>query len=278
MQLTMLVSHSSDELPYRRVWLESREFEDDLKAYAANGLDDELRAASNAAFAMAYYKQPVRKGWASLILSFWLPTVLHITGTCTSDVFIKSVQQRDVAPLILLVLGMYQREDNHKPGVGVKFLHGLGSLVVTGLNAALAAYILGTARGKPDLRAAISSIVMAIVSLYASAGSFLLLLKGVAGNLAEATWADYFDLNILLKNSGNVLLLLPPPAPPPPPPPPPPPFLPPPAPPAIAPPVSYSSSASSVSGSGATFRRSNRQRKQTEFYGRSSPGPAAKMT
>ncbi|EER37601.1 predicted protein [Histoplasma capsulatum H143] len=199
----MLVSHSSDELPYRRVWLESREFEDDLKAYAANGLDDELRAASNAAFAMAYYKQPVRKGWASLILSFWLPTVLHITGTCTSDVFIKSVQQRDVAPLILLVLGMvmtsfslwYQREDNHKPGVGVKFLHGLGSLVVTGLNAALAAYILGTARGKPDLRAAISSIVMAIVSLYASAGSFLLLLKGVAGNLAEATWADYFDLS-----------------------------------------------------------------------------------
>ncbi|EEH06088.1 predicted protein [Histoplasma capsulatum G186AR] len=176
----MAESQIGDELPYRRVWLDSREFEDDLKAYAANGLDDELRARSNVAFAEEYYKQPVRKGWASLILSFWLPTVLHITGTCTSDVFIKSVQQRDVAPLILLVLGMvmtsfslwYQREDNHKPGVGVKFLHGLGSLVVTGLNAALAAYILGTARGKPDLRAAISSIVMAILPAAPERGSW----------------------------------------------------------------------------------------------------------
>ncbi|QSS59375.1 hypothetical protein I7I51_08810 [Histoplasma capsulatum] len=182
----MSESQIADELPHRRVWLKSKDFKDDLEAYAANGLDDEPRARRNATFAEEYYKQPVRKGWASLILSFWLPRVLHITGTCTSDVFIKSVQQRDVALLILLALDMvmtsfslwYQREDSHKPGVGVKFLHGLGSLVVTGLNAALVAYILGTSRWKPDLRAAISSIVMAIVSLYASAGSFLLLLNG----------------------------------------------------------------------------------------------------
>ncbi|KKZ68693.1 hypothetical protein EMCG_05728 [[Emmonsia] crescens] len=317
-------SQDGNEPPHRAVWLNSTEFKQDMKMCTKGRLDHRLRHSSNIRYAEEYYKQPVRKEWARLGLLFWLPVVLHVIGACTSDIFLKGVQQRDVAGLTFILLGMlvtyfslwYQWEDRYRPCLRAKIFHSIGSLVAAGLNAVLAAYNLGTAKGKlgSDPRVAVSVMAMAIVGLFAPAGSLRLLLKGVAGNLDKTTWADYLDLVWGNNLGGSIaweslpdgerawaqskreeylvricrelrgIAYTPTPAFPHPIPSP----LPPPSPlalpsplapaPVPAPPVSGSSSASSKSSGGVAPRRSSRRRKQTEFYGRSSPGPVAKMT
>ncbi|KLJ06297.1 hypothetical protein EMPG_10281 [Blastomyces silverae] len=199
----MSEAQDCNELHHRRVWLDSTEFKEDMEACERGGLNDELRKESNIHYAMEYYRQPVQKGWISFGLLFLLPVVLHIIGACTSDTFLKSVQQGDIAALAFIVLGAfftyfslwYQREDRHRPCLRVKIIHTASSLVGAGLNVALAAYLRADKEKlDSDPPATISVLAMALASPFVHVGSLQLLLKGVSGNLDKTEWADLLRL------------------------------------------------------------------------------------
>ncbi|OAX84555.1 hypothetical protein ACJ72_01074 [Emergomyces africanus] len=195
-------SYPSNEPLHRRVWLDSEAFKDDLDACIINrGVQNRQRNRSNALYAIEYYKQPVKKGSSSVVLLFLLPTVLHFIGTCTSDIFLKCVQQPDSATSIFIAFNMiftyislgYQWEDRRRPCLRVQIIHNVSSLLVAGTNVAFAAYV-GIDREKSGLRGLISAVTMALVSFLTSVGSSQLLIKGVIVSLGKTKWTSRLSL------------------------------------------------------------------------------------